>query len=263
MRHTWVDPSTGRVTCPALARWGGGTSAGASRVAGAVQEVLAGLGAAVVAPDGSVVSGGGAAGAAAGVATTASPARPSGVEAEFPELAGADAAALEAWVTDEAAFAALAARVAGRMGVSAAGAAAAAAAAGDPKAAAQAAAVAAAQANLAAAAAVKELANQVAVIRAGEYAAAVEGSASRAARAAAVNAALSPAALVAGLRAAAATADAESARCYDAFLSSAGGGGSGGASSAAVDAFTAQYIALRTKFHERELKQQAATQTLT
>ena len=34
-------------------------------------------------------------------------------------------------------------------------------------------------------------------------------------------------------------------------------------STAAVDAFTAAYVGLRTKFHERELKQQAAAQTLT
>ena len=260
VRHTWVDAATGRVTCPALARWGaaGSGGGGGGKVAAAVQEVLAGLGAGVVGADGVVVS---AAAAPTPAPTTTTPAARMQEEAEFPELAGTDAATLERWVTDEAAFAALAARVAARVGVSATGAAAAAAGA-DPAAAAEAAALAAAQANLASAAAAAELRNQVAVIRAGEYAVAVEGAAARATRAAAVTAALSPAALVAGLRTAAATADAESARCYDAFLSAAGGGGSA-TSVSVVDKFTAAYVTLRTKFHERELKQQAAAQTLT
>ena len=60
VRHTWVDAASGRVTCPALARWGGGAGGGGGgggggKVAEAVQEVLAGLGASVVGDRKSVV----------------------------------------------------------------------------------------------------------------------------------------------------------------------------------------------------------------
>ena len=116
----------------------------------------------------------------------------------------------------------------------------------------------------------REASNQVAVVRATELAPAAAEASRLRARARVVAAAISPRALVEALRKGATRADADSTRCYDAFLATGGERGAapaaaaaaGAADQRALDTFLEEYVRLRSKYHERELKQQAAEQTL-
>jgi len=124
----------------------------------------------------------------------------------------------------------------------------------------------------------RELLNQAAVVRATELAPAAAEASRLRARARVVAAAISPQALVEALKGGAALADADSTRCCDAFLAAGGERGAAAAAAAAasspsssasaaagqraLDSFLDEYVRLRSKFHERELKQQAAEQTL-
>ena len=129
-----------------------------------------------------------------------------------------------------------------------------------------------ARATLAKEALLGELRNQIAIIRSSEYAAVKESFDEKYARQQAVLAQLQPSALIALLAKAAAAADADSdqactvaafrdacmhAECtyvqvYQRFLQG----------DLSVDAFVAPYVRARTLYHQRELKRQAAAQTL-
>ncbi|CAK0784324.1 hypothetical protein CVIRNUC_007528 [Coccomyxa viridis] len=98
----------------------------------------------------------------------------------------------------------------------------------------------------------QELRNQIAIIRSSEYAAAKEGFDQKYKRQQAVLRPLQPSVLIESLSKAAAKADEDSDALYDRFSS-------GGV---AVDGFVAQYVRARTLYHQRELKCQAAQQTL-
>ena len=232
---------------------------------------------------------------------------PRGGTASFEELNDASEEQLLGWLGDAEAFAALARRVAARvMGEADAAEATEAAAAStttkrnsketskkgpssdpspslllqSPEAAAALLTARLASATLAREQELREVLNQVAVVRATELAPAAAAASSLRSRARVVAAAISPQALVEALRNGAAEADADSTRCYDAFLAAGGergaavaaasspssspppAGAAAAAGQRALESFLEEYVRLRSKFHERELKQQAAEQTL-
>lgn len=92
----------------------------------------------------------------------------------------------------------------------------------------------------------------ISLCRSSEYAAAKEGFDQKYKRQQAVLRPLQPSVLIESLSKAAAKADEDSDALYDRFSS-------GGV---AVDGFVAQYVRARTLYHQRELKCQAAQQTL-
>lgn len=304
LRHTWVDPTSGLVSCPCVLSWGLGNGSKLARAVGEAVEALREGGSSDPANRNQLRSGGGNAGplpaaAAPSAAAAASFALPEG---PFEELSGATEDQLLEWLSDGYAFAGLARRVAARArGEAEAEAAAAATAATTttkrnskdtsknpppaspplpplptPEAVAASATARLAAATLAREQELRELLNQAAVVRATELAPAAAAASQLRARARVVAAAISPQALVEALKNGAAAADADSTRCYDAFLAAGGErgaaaaagasisspGGGAAAGQRALDSFLGEYVRLRAKYHERELKQQAAEQTL-
>ncbi len=273
--------------------WGSGST---SRLAQAVSEALEAL-----REGGSSDPNRGQRGGAAVAAGPPSTSAPGAAAAFFPpprggsfdELESASEDQLLSWLSDGEAFAGLARRVAARVRGETAAAEASAAAAraatprrpskgtpGEappdpplpllqpPEAAAAALTARLASDTLAREQELREASNQVAVVRATELAPAAAEASRLRARARVVAAAISPRALVEALREGAARADADSTRCYDAFLATGGERGAAAAAAAgaadqrALDTFLEEYVRLRSKYHERELKQQAAEQTL-
>jgi len=300
LRHTWVDSTSGLVSCPSVLSWGSGST---SRLAQAVSEALEAL-----REGGSSDPNRGQRGGAAVAAGPPSTSAPGAAAAFFPpprggsfdELESASEDQLLSWLSDGEAFAGLARRVAARVRgetaaaeATAAEASAAAATAATPRrpskgtpgeappdpplpllqppeAAAAALTARLASDTLAREQELREASNQVAVVRATELAPAAAEASRLRARARVVAAAISPRALVEALRKGATRADADSTRCYDAFLATGGERGAapaaaaaaGAADQRALDTFLEEYVRLRSKYHERELKQQAAEQTL-
>jgi ESCRT-I complex subunit VPS37 len=109
-----------------------------------------------------------------------------------------------------------------------------------------------AAANLARESEIAELRNQIAIIRSSEYALAKEAFDGKQARQAAVLDKIAPQQLIAALAAAAEALDAESEELNDRFC----------AGDVTIEAFQQQHLKLRQAYHERDIKRQAAEQTL-
>ncbi|KAK9845948.1 hypothetical protein WJX81_006726 [Elliptochloris bilobata] len=242
LTHAWVD-GTGRLATPGLRAW-----APSSRLAPVVGEALAALagdrasaasGLACMGSSGS--AGGRATGGHSASGGAAALTRAPTLPGDFPQLHAMGAGELAALAADEAKYAAFVRKLAAASGVQ------------QVQAQLRKGNVDLARGTLAREADLSELRNQIAIIWSSEYVAAKEAFDEPAARQAAVLEKVRPAALASALARRADEVEAASDALLERFIAGEAGG---------VDAFVAEYVKLRTRFHERDLKRQAAEQTL-
>ncbi|KAK9845949.1 hypothetical protein WJX81_006726 [Elliptochloris bilobata] len=254
LTHAWVD-GTGRLATPGLRAW-----APSSRLAPVVGEALAALagdrasaasGLACMGSSGSAdgwvliggtpAAGGRATGGHSASGGAAALTRAPTLPGDFPQLHAMGAGELAALAADEAKYAAFVRKLAAASGVQ------------QVQAQLRKGNVDLARGTLAREADLSELRNQIAIIWSSEYVAAKEAFDEPAARQAAVLEKVRPAALASALARRADEVEAASDALLERFIAGEAGG---------VDAFVAEYVKLRTRFHERDLKRQAAEQTL-
>ncbi|EIE21111.1 hypothetical protein COCSUDRAFT_67088 [Coccomyxa subellipsoidea C-169] len=238
IRHPWVD-SAGRLSFPALDGW----APGRSRIAAVVAEASTSLSGQPARSDASPSPQrpSGASPALAPVPRlAASPSRAPTVPSEFQELAAMSMDDLTELLCDEAKYTTFVQKQTAKTHIA------------QVKAQLRRGNAELARANLAKEGLLGELRNQIAIIRSSEYAAVKESFDEKYKRQQAVIQPLQPSALIATLDRAASQADKDSDQVYESFLKG----------DVTVDVFVPQYVKARSLFHQRELKKQAAQQTL-
>ncbi|BDA45046.1 probable vacuolar protein sorting-associated protein 37A at C-terminar half [Coccomyxa sp. Obi] len=236
IRHPWVD-SAGRLSFPALDGW----APGRSRLAAVVAEASTNLSGHPARTDASPSPQRPSTGSPSVVARPpVSPSRAPTVPNEFPELATISMDELTELLCDEAKYTAFVQKQAAKTHIA------------QVKAQLRSGNLELARQNLEKESTLAELRNQIAIIRSSEYAAVKESFDEQYKRQQAVIQPLQPAALIAALERAASNADKDSDQVYDDFLKG----------QKSVDVFVQEYVKARSLFHQRELKKQAAQQTL-